>query len=61
MGGLFAAAAVLAGASRAHGLKERLTANKLQVYETAVRYRMSTLSRWCSSAWSRMSERDGRR
>ncbi len=40
VGGLFAAAAVLAGAFGAHGLKERLTADKLQVYETAVRYQM---------------------
>jgi uncharacterized membrane protein YgdD (TMEM256/DUF423 family) len=40
VGGLFAAAAVLAGAFGAHGLKERLTPDKLQVFETAARYQM---------------------
>ncbi len=37
-GAVFAAIAVIAGAFGAHFLKARLTADSLQVFETAVRY-----------------------
>jgi len=40
LGALNAALAVGAGAFAAHGLKERLTANALAVFETGARYHM---------------------
>jgi uncharacterized membrane protein YgdD (TMEM256/DUF423 family) len=40
LGGLLAAAAVALGAMGAHMLKEKLTAEQLVTFETAVRYQM---------------------
>lgn len=40
LGALLAAAAVAAGAFGAHGLKERLSADDLDTYQTAARYHM---------------------
>lgn len=52
LGALFAFVAVGAGAFGAHGLKTRLDANMLAVFETAVRYQMYHALALLAVAWA---------
>lgn len=52
LGALFAFIAVGAGAFGAHGLKTRLDANMLAIFETAVRYQMYHALALLAVAWA---------
>lgn len=52
LGAVFAFIAVAAGAFGAHGLKTRLDANMLAIFETAVRYQMYHALALLAVAWA---------